>query len=113
MTAGLIPAEDGSDRLTVDREALIARWVEAFCLDVGNDAEVALARREADHVAQLVDAALAEQAHRYERKLRRALAGARLQEYFDIAAARSDLTEEQADAIVATEKQAKSEGEGA
>jgi hypothetical protein len=57
--AGLVQAEEGSDRLTVDRLALIQRWAEVFGLDLESGIEAAMATQEADHVAELVDAAVA------------------------------------------------------
>lgn len=58
MSAGLIPADDSSGRLTVDRLALIERWAENFGLDLASPIEAALAQQEAEHVAQLVDVAV-------------------------------------------------------
>jgi sugar diacid utilization regulator len=69
VTAGLIPADEGSDRLTVDRLALIERWAENFGLDLDYPIEAALAQQEAEHVAQLVDAALDEQRGRHKTDL--------------------------------------------
>jgi hypothetical protein len=56
VSAGLVPADEGSDRLTVDRLALIERWVENFGLD--GEWELRIAQQEAEHVAGLVEAAV-------------------------------------------------------
>lgn len=55
---GLILSGDGTDRLTVDRLALIERWAENFGLDLSHGIEAALATQEAEHVAGLVDRAV-------------------------------------------------------
>lgn len=57
MTAGPIPADEGSDRLTADRLALIGRWSETFGLDPAIPIEAAMLQQEAAHVAELVEAA--------------------------------------------------------
>ncbi len=48
-----MPAEEGSDRPTLNRLALIERWTETFGLDLSSGVEAALAQQEANHVAHL------------------------------------------------------------
>lgn len=68
MTAGLGPTDGGS--LTVDRNALVERWVETFGLDLASPVEGALVVQEVAHVASLVDAAVAAERQRIADELR-------------------------------------------
>lgn len=50
---GFVPAGDGTDRIALDRLALIGRWSETFGLNLDSEVEAALATQEAAHVAHL------------------------------------------------------------